>query len=472
MRRRSRCRSRRSTPRWSGRRSVPQTAVLARRGAMLGYDGQVAFRPVSGLSQGVRGAVGAMLAGESNPLMAAEGNGNVLYGYRGLRVTVIDLAGDSLSVEADRLLAYDAALQTSVEVIAQGGIKAMARGALTGQGVATTRVFGHGSVVVLSHWRVLPAAAQRRDGRGRPAGLRRPHRRPPGRPQGQGRVPRRRRARLGRGVPAPRLRPRHGLRAGVRAEVLNNREDPTMQTFNADTLPVDDNVNDYAFSVALQGEWFLSKGAMIAYYGDVGFEAVNTYASQASWVAARFSSPIYVQDWVIAHGHGKVVVGDRGYNINSFDLDDGNLTIKAGNLLGFDPALELKQSIVPGFVTLIGTGKFLASSNGPVIFTKPPFRADPEALLGWADCPSPSHHYDAHWMTQSFLAGVQGLLGRESGEERQYDFTGEGDILLQSSEVVREDPAVMRLVESQTSLLSTGQKGILGRQLVAQSQQQ
>jgi uncharacterized protein (AIM24 family) len=131
---------------------TPQVAVLARRGAMLGYDGQVTFRPVAGGGGGVGGMVGAMLSGESNPMMAAEGQGGVLYGYRGLHVTIIDLTGgDSMSVEADRLLAYDTSLQTSVELIAQGGIRAMARGAMTGQGVATTKVFGQGSVAVLSH---------------------------------------------------------------------------------------------------------------------------------------------------------------------------------------------------------------------------------------------------------------------------------------------------------------------------------
>lgn len=243
-------------------------------------------------------------------------------------------------------------------------------------------------------------------------------------------------------------------------------------TFNQQTLPDNDNVNTYAFSIALQGSWFVSKGAMIAYYGNVRFEAVSTYASTTAWVAARFSSPIYVQDWVVADGQGKVVVADRGYDVNSFDLDNGNLTIKAGNLLGFESGLELKQSIVPGFVTLIGTGTFLASSNGPVIFVTPPFRADPEALLGWADCPSPSCHYDSGWMAASLAGMIQGALGRESGEERQYDFTGSGDILLQSSEVVREDPALMRLVEAQTALLSAQQAGVLGQRLVARGQQQ
>ncbi|MFW3168389.1 AIM24 family protein [Geodermatophilus sp. CPCC 206100] len=243
-------------------------------------------------------------------------------------------------------------------------------------------------------------------------------------------------------------------------------------TWNAATLPVDDNVNPYVFCVALSGEWFMSKGAMLAYYGDVRFEAVTAYSSVQGWVAARFSSPVYVQDWVVATGSGRVLLGDRGFDLNAYDLDDGNLTIKAGNLLAFDPRLELKQSIVPGFVTLLGTGKFIASSNGPVIFVEPPFRADPDALLGWADCPSPSVHHDTEWMAASMAGMVQGLMGRVSGEERQYDFTGQGTVLLQSSEIAREDPAVLRLIESQTQLLTNSQAGSLGQRLVARAQQQ
>jgi uncharacterized protein (AIM24 family) len=243
-------------------------------------------------------------------------------------------------------------------------------------------------------------------------------------------------------------------------------------TYTASGLPDNDNVNPYVFCVALAGEWFVARGAMLAYYGTVRFEAVSAYSSAAAWVAARFSSPVYVQDWVVAEGHGKVLLGDRGFDLNAYDLDDGNLTIKAGNLLAFEPRLDLKQSIVPGFVTLIGTGKFVASSNGPVIFVEPPFRADPEALLGWADCPSPSVHHDAQWMTASMAGLLHGALGRASGEERQYDFTGSGTVLLQSSEIPREDPAVLRLVEAQTALLTDSQAGSLGQRLVARAQRQ
>ena len=242
-------------------------------------------------------------------------------------------------------------------------------------------------------------------------------------------------------------------------------------TLNASTLPDDDNVNPHVFCIALHGDWFMSKGAMLAYYGDVRFEAVTEYSSVQAWVAARFSSPVYVQDWVVASGRGKVLIGDRGFDLNSYDLDDGNLTIKAGNLCAFSPQLELKQSIVPGFVTLIGTGTFIASSNGPVVFVEPPFRADPEALLGWADCPSPAVHFDHQWMAASLVGALQGAFGRASGEEKQFDFTGAGTILLQSSEAGRPDPAVLRLVEEQTQLLTPGQAGSLGQRLVARAQQ-
>lgn len=246
---------------------------------------------------------------------------------------------------------------------------------------------------------------------------------------------------------------------------------PMASTFNAQTLPSDDNVNAYAFSIELTKPWFVKKGAMIAYYGNVQFQPLSQYASVHAYVAARFSSPIYAQDWVVAEGHGKTVVADRGFDVNSYSLDAGNLTIKAGNLMGFESTLELKQSIIPGFLTLIGTGRFLASSNGPVIFVEPPYRADPEALLGWSDCPSPSIHHDHNWMAASLAGMFQGFMGTQSGEERQYDFTGAGTVLMQSSEITREDPALLRTIESQTNLLSAPQAGSLGQRLVQRAQQ-
>ncbi|MEV6277156.1 AIM24 family protein [Nocardia sp. NPDC051832] len=224
------------------------------------------------------------------------------------------------------------------------------------------------------------------------------------------------------------------------------------QIFNPMNLGESDNIpgNDYAYCIDLNKPWFTRKGAMIAYYGQIQFQML-THGLQGGlmhMVSQQFSAPLFTGDYVVAEGHGKLIIGDRGYNINSYDLEDGNLTVRAANLLAFEPGLSLNQSIVPGFLTLIGTGKFLASSNGPVMFAEPPLRVDPESLVGWADCPSPSHHYDQRWIT-SFLAAGAARMGATSGEERQFDFTGAGTVLIQSSEKVMNDAMLVRTIEGQ-----------------------
>jgi hypothetical protein len=204
--------------------------------------------------------------------------------------------------------------------------------------------------------------------------------------------------------------------------------------FDPHTLPVDDNVNAYTFCVDLKGQWFLQKGKMIAYYGQIDFYGIG-HGPLDRLVAGSFHSPLHAADWVVAEGRGKMLLADRAFDVNSYDLDEGNLTIRSGNLLAFQPGLALKQSIIPGFLTLIGTGTFVAASNGPVVFVEPPIRVDPQALVGWADCPSPCHHYD-HQYLQGVLGGMRALtgIGGASGEEHQFEFVGAGHVLLQSTE--------------------------------------
>ncbi|NEW38509.1 AIM24 family protein [Nocardia cyriacigeorgica] len=250
------------------------------------------------------------------------------------------------------------------------------------------------------------------------------------------------------------------------------------QILNPMNLGESDNIpdNSYAYCIDLNKPWFMRKGAMIAYYGQIQFQLL-THGLQGSlmhMVSQQFSAPLFTSDYVVAEGQGKLIIGDRGYDINSYDLDDGNLTIRAANLLAFEPGLALNQSIVPGFLTLIGTGKFLASSNGPVMFAEPPLRVDPESLVGWADCPSPSHHYDQRWVS-SFLAAGAARFGVNSGEERQFDFTGAGTVLIQSSEKVMSDSALVRTIEGQ---LQSGMtvpglqriQGVVAQQLAGQQQ--
>jgi len=140
--------------------------VLARKGAMLFYTGDVRFVPhgpggaaaggAMGAMGGVVGMAGRAMAGEHQVMMTATGNGEVHYGRAGLHVTVVPLRGNQLVVESGRLLAHTANLQSAVVPLSSsgsggGGLRGMVRGAVTGQGLFTTQLSGHGGVVLLSH---------------------------------------------------------------------------------------------------------------------------------------------------------------------------------------------------------------------------------------------------------------------------------------------------------------------------------
>lgn len=134
----------------------PGREVLARRGAMLAYTGDVHFSPVHGAGGGMGGMggmAGRMLAGEQVSMMVAQGQGTVHYGFRGLYVTVVELDGSGpLQVEADRLVAHDANLQSTIVMIGQqGGLRGAVRNLASGMGLATTQLHGLGTAAVLSH---------------------------------------------------------------------------------------------------------------------------------------------------------------------------------------------------------------------------------------------------------------------------------------------------------------------------------
>ncbi|GAA5208001.1 AIM24 family protein [Streptomyces thinghirensis] len=144
---------------------APGQRLFSQRGAMLAYQGEVSFTPnVRGGQGGVMSMIGRRVANEDTPLMTVEGSGTVLFGHGGHHVQVIGLAGDTLYVEADRLLAFEDTLeQGTVFLGSQGGVMGMVRGQVSGQGLFTTTLKGHGSVAVMAHGGVfeIPITPQR-----------------------------------------------------------------------------------------------------------------------------------------------------------------------------------------------------------------------------------------------------------------------------------------------------------------------
>ncbi|MEU6621211.1 AIM24 family protein [Streptomyces litmocidini] len=136
---------------------VPGQRMFSQRGAMLAYRGDVTFTPnMAGGQGGLMSMIGRRVAGEATPLMTVEGSGTVMFGHGGHHIHVIALSGDTLYVEADRLLAFDGTLEQGTMFMgSQGGVMGMVRGQVTGQGLFTTTLKGHGSVAVMAHGGVI-----------------------------------------------------------------------------------------------------------------------------------------------------------------------------------------------------------------------------------------------------------------------------------------------------------------------------
>lgn len=118
--------------------------IRAAQGAMVAYDGNVEFKGAGmGGGGGFRAALKQRVAGESLSLMECAGVGRVYLAQDARDVTVIDLDGDSLTIESDHLLALTSGLRTDVKFAGLGGMTA-------GQGLATTVVAGQGQVAVTS----------------------------------------------------------------------------------------------------------------------------------------------------------------------------------------------------------------------------------------------------------------------------------------------------------------------------------
>jgi uncharacterized protein (AIM24 family) len=214
-------------------------------------------------------------------------------------------------------------------------------------------------------------------------------------------------------------------------------------------------LNRFSYCIEVKKELFVQKGKMIAYYGALRFESLGSSLLDIL-VKESFNAPLYVHDFIVVTGNGKLVLGDKGNDIASYDLENGNLTVKSSHLLGFEPGLACQECVIPGYLTLLGTGKFLASSNGPVHFMEPPVRVDEQAILGWADLPCPAFQSDYQYV-RGALQAVGALVGvTRSGEEKQIDFTGQGTVLIQSSEAELVGRSTVQSLIAQISGLHQG----------------
>jgi uncharacterized protein (AIM24 family) len=119
---------------------LPGQDVLAVKGAMVAYQGQVSFNHEGSGSVGkfIRRA----LTNEDTPLMRVAGQGEVFFARLAEDIFFIQLEGDGLSINGANLLAFDAALQWDVHRVQGAGF--MSGGAFN------TLITGQGTVAITS----------------------------------------------------------------------------------------------------------------------------------------------------------------------------------------------------------------------------------------------------------------------------------------------------------------------------------
>jgi uncharacterized protein (AIM24 family) len=121
-------------------RAVLGAPVLAAKGSMVAYQGQVTFQHKSA------GSIGKMMrrlvTSEDTPLMTVEGQGDVFFADTAKDIFLVHLEGDGLSVNGSSLLAMDAALEYDVHRVKGAGM-------LSG-GMFNTLVQGTGTVALTS----------------------------------------------------------------------------------------------------------------------------------------------------------------------------------------------------------------------------------------------------------------------------------------------------------------------------------
>lgn len=118
-------------------------AVKAKNGSMVAYDGQMAFKKMSGGGEGIRGMVTRRITGEQMTVMEVKGQGTCYFADRASEINLVNLHGDKLYVEASNLLCTDAGLRTGTTFT---GL----RGGASGNGLFTTTVEGNGQAAIMS----------------------------------------------------------------------------------------------------------------------------------------------------------------------------------------------------------------------------------------------------------------------------------------------------------------------------------
>lgn len=121
--------------------------VLAVKGAMVAYQGQIQFHHEK--AGGLGRLIKKIATAEDMPLMRVSGQGEVFFANDAGYVYLMELSGDGISVNGRNLLAFDAALDWDINRVKGAGMMAGGLFNTTVSGTGTVALCAVGKPVVL-----------------------------------------------------------------------------------------------------------------------------------------------------------------------------------------------------------------------------------------------------------------------------------------------------------------------------------
>lgn len=119
--------------------------VWMKMGAMISYRGQIRFTREGVLEHGIGNLLKKAVSGEGARLTKAEGGGKMYLADRGKKISVIQLAGEAISVNGNDILAFEATVKNEIKLMRR------VAGMMAG-GLFNYRLSGQGLIAITSHY--------------------------------------------------------------------------------------------------------------------------------------------------------------------------------------------------------------------------------------------------------------------------------------------------------------------------------
>jgi uncharacterized protein (AIM24 family) len=196
--------------------------------------------------------------------------------------------------------------------------------------------------------------------------------------------------------------------------------------------------NSKLLKAELNGEFLARQGSMVAYQGQVRFEALGS-GGIGKFIKQKLTGegvPL-----MRVKGQGDVFLAERAADIHLIDLEQGDaLSINGANVLAFDSTLQYDVRLTSGGAGMMsnaglfncvftGHGRIAVTTKGtPVVLTvdQPTF-VDPQAAICWSANLQTGFH-------RAEQMGLGTLIGRTTGERFTMSFAGQGFVVVQPSE--------------------------------------